>query len=299
MELRQLKYFLVLAEELHFSRAAQRLAISQPPLSVAIRQLEEELGAQLFERTSKEVRLTAAGRHLRGQAQEIMEQALRVKQDMRAIAEGMQGSLRLGFVGSAIYRGLPEALEGFRERHPRVRIDMLELNSAEQITALQQERLDLGLLHATRPAAGLQSQALVSEPFMACLPAGHALAGLRALKVRQLAGERMVLFSRQVSPDYHQQIWQICQSEGFTPELHHEVRHWLSVLSMVSLRQGVSLVPSCLQRVGFPGLAFVPIQGRHPQSQMQAMWHPGHVQPLVQSLLADLRDSAGRLGQQR
>lgn len=299
MELRQLKYFLVLAEELHFSRAAQRLAISQPPLSVAIRQLEEELGAQLFERTSKEVRLTAAGKHLRGQAQEIMEQALRVKQDMRAIAEGMQGSIRLGFVGSAIYRGLPEALEGFRARHPRVRIDMLELNSAEQIAALQQERLDLGLLHATRPAAGLQSQTLVSEPFMACLPAAHALAGLRTLKVRQLAGERMVLFSRQVSPDYHQQIWQICQSEGFTPELHHEVRHWLSVLSMVSLRQGVSLVPSCLQRVGFPGLAFVPIQGRHPQSQMQAMWHPGHVQPLVQSLLADLRDSVGRLGQQR
>jgi DNA-binding transcriptional LysR family regulator len=116
--------------------------------------------------------------------------------------------------------------------------------------------------------------------------------------VRQLAGERMVLFSRQVSPDYHQQIWQICQSEGFTPDLHHEVRHWLSVLSMVSLGQGVSLVPSCLQRVGFPGLAFVPIQGRHPQSQMQAMWHPGHVQPLVESLLAHLRDSAGRLGQQ-
>jgi DNA-binding transcriptional LysR family regulator len=298
MELRQLRYFLVLAEELHFSRAAQRLAISQPPLSVAIRQLEEELGAQLFERTSKEVRLTAAGRHLRGQAQDMMEQAQRVRQDMRAIAQGLQGSIRLGFVGSAIYRGLPEALESFRARHPLVRIDMLELNSGEQIAALQQERLDLGLLHATRPTAGLQSHLLVTEPFMACLPADHALAGLRGLRVGQLSGERLVLFSRQVSPDYHQQIWQICQSAGFTPELHHEVRHWLSVLSLVSLRQGVSLVPSCLQRVGFPGLAFVPIQGRHPQSQMQAMWHPGHVQPLVESLLADLRDSAGRLGQQ-
>ncbi|SOE37287.1 LysR family transcriptional regulator [Delftia acidovorans] len=298
MELRQLRYFLVLAEELHFSRAAQRLSISQPPLSVAIRQLEEELGAQLFERTSKEVRLTAAGKHLRVQAQDIMEQAQRVRQDMRAIADGVQGRIRLGFVGSAIYRGLPEALESFRARHPLVRIDMLELNSAEQIASLQQERLDLGLLHATRPAPGLQSHTLVSEPFMACLPAGHALAGQRTLQVRQLAGERMVLFSRQVSPDYHQQIWQICQSEGFTPDLHYEVRHWLSVLSMVSLGQGVSLVPSCLQRVGFPGLAFVPIQGRHPQSQMQAMWHPGHVQPLVESLLAHLRDSVGRLGQQ-
>ena len=203
MELRQLRYFLVLAEELHFSRAAQRLSISQPPLSVAIRQLEEELGAQLFERTSKEVRLTAAGKHLRVQAQDIMEQAQRVRQDMRAIADGVQGRIRLGFVGSAIYRGLPEALESFRTRHPLVRIDMLELNSAEQIASLQQERLDLGLLHATRPAPGLQSHTLVSEPFMACLPDSHALAGLRKLQVRQLAGERMVLFSRQVSPDYH------------------------------------------------------------------------------------------------
>ena len=129
MELRQLRYFLVLAEELHFSRAAQRLSISQPPLSVAIRQLEEELGAQLFERTSKEVRLTAAGKHLRVQAQDIMEQAQRVRQDMRAIADGVQGRIRLGFVGSAIYRGLPEALESFRTRHPLVRIDMLELLS--------------------------------------------------------------------------------------------------------------------------------------------------------------------------
>ena len=102
MELRQLRYFLVLAEELHFSRAAQRLSISQPPLSVAIRQLEEELGAQLFERTSKEVRLTAAGKHLRVQAQDIMEQAQRVRQDMRAIADGVQGRIRLGFVGSAL-----------------------------------------------------------------------------------------------------------------------------------------------------------------------------------------------------
>lgn len=295
MELRQLKYFLVLAEELHFSRAAQRLAISQPPLSVAIRQLEEELGAQLFERTSKEVRLTAAGLHLRGQAQDIMAQAQRVRQDMRAIAQGIQGSIRLGFVGSSIYRGLPEALESFRARHPLVRIDMLELNSAEQIVALHHERLDLGLLHATRTPAGLESHTLVSEPFMACLPAGHALASQSELRVRQLSSERMVLFSREVSPDYHQQIWQICQSEGFTPELHHEVRHWLSVLSMVSLGQGVSLVPACLQRVGFPGLAFARIAGDHPQSQMQAMWHPGRNQPLVASLLAHLRDSASRL----
>ncbi|WP_027013806.1 LysR family transcriptional regulator [Comamonas composti] len=295
MELRQLRYFLVLAEELHFSRAAQRLAISQPPLSVAIRQLEDELGAQLFERSSKEVRLTAAGAHLREQAQSIMDQTQRVKQDMRAMGQGLRGRIRLGFVGSSVYRGLPEALKSFAVEHPLVRIDMLELNSAEQALALQQGRLDLGLLHATRAPAGLQAHTLVIEPFLACLPAEHALAGQDRLQVAQLAHERLVLFSREVSPDYHEQIWQICHSAGFAPDLRHEVRHWLSVLSLVSLGQGVSLVPACLQRVNFPGLVFIPIAGDHPLSQMQAMWLPGPAQPLLESLLTHIRASISQL----
>jgi len=299
MDLRHLRYFLVLAEELHFGRAAQRLAISQPPLSVAIRQLEDELGARLFERSSRQVRLSDAGVHLRAQAQDILERAGRIKQEVRAITLGVRGHLRLGFVGSSLYRGLPEALESFRVQHPQVRIDMVEINSAEQVLALQQQRLDLGLLHAGRTPAGLQSRTLVAEPFMACLPQNHALAGHPRLSVRSLARERMVLFSRHVSPEYHQQIWQICQREGFAPDTHHEVRHWLSVLSLVSLGQGVSLVPACLQRVGFPHLAFVPITSQCPLSEMRAMWQVGRSQPLVDSLLAHVAQNARRLEQGR
>jgi len=296
MDLRHLRYFLVLAEELHFGRAAQRLAISQPPLSVAIRQLEDELGARLFERSSRHVRLSDAGEHLRTQAQDILERAGRVKQEVRAITQGMRGHLRLGFVGSSLYRGLPEALASFRAQHPQVRIDMVELNSAEQVLALQQQQLDLGLLHTSRTPAGLQSRTLVTEPFMVCLPQDHALAGQARLSVRSLARERMVLFSRQASPEYHQQIWQLCQRAGFTPDSHHEVRHWLSVLSLVSLGQGVSLVPACLQRVGFPHLVFVPIASQRPLSEMRAMWQTGRSQPLVDSLLAHMAQRAALLG---
>jgi len=288
MELRHLRYFLVLAEELHFGRAAQRLSISQPPLSVAIQQLEDALGARLFERNSRQVRLSDAGEHLRVQAQDILERTLRLQEEVRAITQGVRGHLRLGFVGSSLYRGLPEALEQFRAEHPLVRIDMVEMNSAEQVLALQQQRLDLGLLHARYPPAGLQSRNLVVEPFMACLPQGHALAGQARLAVRSLAGERMVLFSRQVSPEYHQQIWDLCQGAGFTPDVHHEVRHWLSVLSLVSLGQGVSLVPACLQRVGFAHLAFVPIDSAHSQSAMHAVWQAGHKQVLVDAVLGAL-----------
>jgi len=288
MDLRHLRYFLVLSEELHFGRAAQRLAISQPPLSIAIQQLEDELGTRLFERNSRQVRLSDAGEHLRVQAQDILERAGRVKQEVRAIAQGTRGHLRLGFVGSSLYRGLPEALEQFRALHPLLRVDMVEMNSAEQVLALQQQRLDLGLLHAKHPPADLPSRTLVVEPFMACLPQGHALAGLAPLPVRSLASERMVLFSRQVSPEYHQQIWELCQGAGFTPEVHHEVRHWLTVLSLVSLGQGVSLVPACLQRVGLAKVVFVPIDRAQPQSKMHAVWRAGHKQALVDAMLGAL-----------
>ena len=120
MELRQLHYFVVLAEELHFSRAAQRLHITQPPLSIAIKQLESELGAQLFERSSKEVRLTAAGTHLLEQARDILDRTRRAELDTRAVAHGMAGRLRVGFVGSSMYRGLPEALNALQREHPQV-----------------------------------------------------------------------------------------------------------------------------------------------------------------------------------
>jgi len=114
------------------------------------------------------------------------------------------------------------------------------------------------------------------------------LAGRALVPVRSLASERMVLFSRQVSPEYHQQIWELCQREGFTPEVHHEVRHWLSVLSLVSLGQGVSLVPACLQRVGLPTVVFVPIDRVQPQSEMHAVWQAGHKPVLVDSVLGEL-----------
>ena len=290
MELRQLQYFTVLAEELHFSRAAQRLHISQPPLSVAIKQLEEQLGAQLFERSSKEVRLTPAGTHLLEQARDILERARRAALDTRAVAHGMAGCLRLGFVGSSMYRGLPEALAQLQLQHPQVRVDLHELNSAEQVGALLQGKLDLGLMHTMAAPTGLRTQTLLREPFMACLPTGHALAQRARIAVADLASERLILFAATVSPEYFRSIRTLCQRAGFDPELRHEVRHWLSVLSLVSAGQGVSIVPACLQRVGMPGLVFRPLRQNTAHSELQAMWRPVPAHPLIATLLQLLQE---------
>ncbi|WP_367068767.1 LysR family transcriptional regulator [Oryzisolibacter sp. LB2S] len=295
MELRLLHYFATLAEELHFGRAAQRLCISQPPLSVAIKQLEQELDAQLFERSSKGVRLTAAGEHLLIKARQLLALSHQAAQETRDVARGTVGHLRLGFVGSSLYRGLPQALERMQQSHPQVRVDMLEANSAEQILGLQQMRLDVALVHSIQPPEGIASQLIVDEPFVVCLPDSHPLCAETSIDLARLKDERLILFSNLVSPTYHQRIYEMCLAHGFAPEVRHEVRHWLSVISLVSLGQGVALVPAAMERVGLPRLAFRPLRGEHPRSEMLAMWRSTPANPLVQALLAHLQQAARTL----
>lgn len=295
VELRLLRYFVALAEELHFGRAAARLSISQPPLSVAIKQLEDTVQAQLFERSSKEVRLTTAGEHLLPKARQVIALTRQAVQETRDVGHGVRGHLRVGFVGSSLYRGVPQALASFQARHPNVRVDMLELNSAEQLQELQQARLDLGLVHSVMLPDGLSSQLLMKEPFMACLPEDHALARHDQIDLADLQGERLILFLSQVSPLYHQRIYQMCQAHGFSPEIRHEVRHWLSVLSLVSLGQGVAIVPAALERVGMPRIAFRPIAGEQTVSELLAVWRRTPDNPLVASLVACLGEAIDQL----
>lgn len=295
IETRLLRYFVALAEELHFGRAAMRLSISQPPLSVAIKQLEDQVQAQLFERNSKEVRLTAAGEHLLPRARQILTLTSQAAQETTDVARGVRGHLRVGFVGSSLYRGVPQALEAFQALHPQVRVDMLELNSAEQLQELQQARLDLGLVHSIQPPEDIASLKLMDEAFMACLPDQHPLAQQEVINLAELKNERLILFLSQVSPVYHQRIYQMCQTHGFAPEIRHEVRHWLSVLSLVSLGQGVAIAPASLQRVGMPRVAFRPLTGEQPVSELLAVWRRTPENPLVQSLLSCLTETAVQL----
>ena len=297
MELRLLHYFVTLAEELHFGRAAQRLFISQPPLSVAIRQLEDELQAQLFERSSKGVRLTAAGAHLLERARQLLALSRQATHETQDVAQGTRGHLRLGFVGSSLYRGLPQALARLQQSHPQVRVDLLEANSAEQVLGLQQLRLDVALVHSIDAPVGIASQLIVEEPFVACLSQRHRLRRAPDVDLADLKHDRLILFSSLVSPTYHQRIYEMCLAHGFAPEVRHEVRHWLSVLSMVSLDLGVALVPASLQRVGLPHLAFKPLRGDHPLSEMLAMWRREPDNPLVRALLQYLQQEALKLDQ--
>jgi DNA-binding transcriptional LysR family regulator len=295
MEFRHLRYFLVLAEELHFGRAAQRLAISQPPLSLNIQQLEASVGAQLFTRNSRGVQLTAAGEAFIPAARGLLEQASQAARDARDVAQGMAGSLQIGFAGTMLYRGLPQILRVFQAQHPRLRLVLRELSSSEQLVDLLHERLDLGFVHTTRVPAGFSQILVASQPFVACLPAAHPLARRRRLSLRELQGESFAMVSRTVSPDYHERILAICTEAGYAPEIRHELRHWLSVVSLVSQGLGVALVPAALRQSAMAGAAFVPLDTDTPPYETRCLWKTARDQAALGAFLDAVRAAAQAL----
>ena len=279
MEFRHLRCFLALSETLHYGRAAQQLAMSQPPLSVAIQQLEASVGARLFLRNSKSVQLTAAGQAFVPQARALLAQARQAMQLARDVEQGQAGSLRIGFVGAMLYRGLPQMLQPFQAAHPRLRVELRELSSAEQLGELAHDRLDAGFVHTAQVPAGFSHILVASQPLVACIHHSHALAQrpdpATAITLADLQGEPLALVSREVSPDYHDRILSLCAQAGWQPEVRHELRHWLSVVSVVSQGMGVALVPEALQRSGLAGAVFAPLAQATPPYETRCLWREG------------------------
>ncbi len=292
-ELRHLRNFVVVAEELHFGRAASRLAMSQPPLSVSIQQLEDAVGTRLLDRDSKGVRLTAAGEAFRVEAQSLLTRAEQARTLAREIGAGAVGRLRIGFVGTLLYRGLPQWLDTFQSSHPRIDVVLIEQNSGEQIESLQHEELDLGFLIARRVPDDLIIHPLFSEPFLCCLPEHHPLAKKRRVSFAMLKDEPLVLFSQQASPAYHARIIEMCSAAGYVPRVRHELRHWLSVVALVSQGHAVSIVPAPLRRAGMAGVCFRPLADLQATTEFCCVWPRGVDQPARDLFLETVRQANG------
>ena len=274
MKLHQLRYFSVLAEELHFGRAAQRLAITQPPLSGAIKALEDELGTPLFTRDSKHVALTPAGVALRAEARQVLDRIDRAAAAVRAVADGLHGRLEIGTTGTMIYRELPAIVRRFQAATPGVEVLLRELSSAQQVDELLRGQLDAGFINAATVPPQLASMALAPDHFVCCLPAGHALAASRALRLEQLAEEPFVMFAREVAPANHDNVLAVFSQAGIHPRVVHAARQWLTVIAMVAHGLGIALVPASLARTGMHGVAFVPLARRPAQSSALLAWRP-------------------------
>ncbi|MFI6082538.1 LysR substrate-binding domain-containing protein [Streptomyces sp. NPDC051217] len=289
MELRRIEYFIAVAEELHFSRAAERLGIAQPALSQQIKRLETALGVRLLTRNRRRVALTAAGAAFLPRARETVASAERAVRTARRTAAGELGRLVLGFVGSATAEVLPRVLPLLRRDYPELRLVLKEMTSTEQLTALGNGELDLGLLRPpSPPVPGLRARLVAREPLLAALPSGHPLAGRDRVGPGDLRGEPFVLFPREKGQWLHDLITDYCRGRGGAhPVVAQEAVMMQTIVALVAAGTGVSLVPASQRLIARPGVVFRSLVAG-PMVDLAAMWSPSHETPACAAALGVL-----------
>ncbi|MEV5689725.1 LysR family transcriptional regulator [Micromonospora globbae] len=285
--LAQLHAFVVLAEELHFGRAAARLGIAQPPLSQQIRRLEDKVGHALFRREPGRVTLTPAGRELLPAARRALTDLADGLAAARAVGSGQAGRLRIGFAASLALTVLPDLLRTFRQRFPGVHLDIREMTSAPQLTALRDKTIDVGLLREP-PAvdAELEFRTVLSEPFVAVLPAAHPLAAQRVVPLAELADSPFVLLPRAAGPQLYDQITGLCAAAGFPPRIAQHAVEWQTVCALVGAGLGVSLAPASIRRIRLRGVVFRRVEPGTARTRVAVAWVRNDRSPLVAHLLA-------------
>jgi len=295
MELRQLRYFVALAEELHFGRAARRLALTQPPLSQAIMTLERELGLRLFERTRRSVALTHAGKAFLEEARQTLARAERAVEHARRAGRGEEGRLAVGFLANTAYTLLPLALRDFARGFPDVTLDLRELTIPQQLDALRRENIDVGLLRPPVAEAELAAETVLEEPFVLALPAAHPLRAMRRVPLRRLAGESFVMFPRTAGFVFHDLIMGFCLRAGFTPRVAQEVNQTHAVIGLVSAGIGVALVPASARKIGLAGVVYRPFREATPLAKVALAWRRTDASPVVAAFLDVARRVARKL----
>lgn len=292
MQLRFLKYFCVLCEELHFGRAASRLAITQPPLSAAIKSLEDDLGVKLLVRNSKLVQLTPAGAAFLEEANHILDSVAQARSVVRAVDHGIRGRVEIGTAGSLLYREVPEIIARFKREMPGVQVVLHEVPSAEHLQALLGGQLHAAFLNGPSVHPQLKSLALREDELAACLPVAHRLARRRSIRLQELAEEDFVMFSRATSPVHHDSVISSFSRAGIHPQISHRARSWLTIVSMVATHGGVALVPRSLERSGLAGVRFVALAGESTPAPGLLVWNPKSVSPPLQRFLEVAADVA-------
>jgi DNA-binding transcriptional LysR family regulator len=290
IELRHLRYFIAVAEELHFGRAALRLHLAQPPLSQQIRRLEELVGHPLFLRTSRSVRLTAAGEALLERARRVLRSVERDLSEVRSVGRGEVGSLRVGFISSGMLTPLPGMLGRYRRLHPRVDLQLREGFSSEMIRALLDGGIDVGFLRDADPVEELESETLFSEAFVAVLPSNHRHARRRTLSAAALREEPFVLFTPLAGHLAYEKTASLCEEHGFRPRVVQEAPQWFTVLRLVGAGLGVSLAPACVERIAPPDAVCVRLAGTSIRSNVELAWRNGEDRSIVTAFRALARE---------
>lgn len=293
IELRQLRYFVAVAEEMHFGRAAMRLHMTQPPLSQTIQALEAALGTLLFFRTKRSVALTPAGTALLPEARRLLLQAETLPDLVRRAATGESGRLALAFVSTADYSVLPPFLREFRENYPQVHIDLREATTDIQLEDLAQGRIDAGLVIPPLPdkaTANLDYMPVLSEPLVLAAPTGlKAVRGKTAVALKTVSDLPLIVFPRRIAPAFHDAILACFHEAGLTPRIGQEAIQMQTIVGLVSAGMGIALVPQSVSNLKRPGVEYKPLAGKAPMVETGLAWRRDNTSPVLRAFLELLR----------
>jgi len=297
IDLKQLKYFLAVAEEKSFSRAAERLHISQPPLSQQIMKLESELGVKLFARTTRTFELTVAGKALMSEASELLAKMRMTIDTIRQIDRGEVGRLRVGIVGSAMWGPIPSLLEEFQSKFPRVTWTLHELGPTAQYDALRAKQIDVGFWREPRldeddlKNDNLRQELCFREDVCVAINEHHPLAKQDAIELFDIADEPMLTLALDKS-SFPRYLIQCCVNAGFQPTIFQEASEPQTLLAMVGAGLGVTLIPETTSRIGWPGVVFLPIRSNPPSANLYITYTTQDDAPVVRAFLNILNPPA-------
>jgi len=295
MELRHLRYFIAVAEELHFTRAAERLHIGQPPLSHAIQVLESDVGAQLFERTKRSVRLTGAGALFLADARRILALAAQATDTARRAQRGEAGELRIGFTFSTRLTPLfATVINRYRQQFPAVSLTLHEMATVPQIDALGARTLDLGFIRPPELAipAAIALTVLREDPLMAVLPASSPLARKKAIAIVELEALPFVMYPQGAGTGIYPQIFRLCREAGFVPRIGQVAGEASTIIGLVAAGCGVSLLPASFDRIRMDGVCYRPITDKAATTTLLLAQRKAEEAPLVEAFIALARQAA-------
>ena len=300
MELRHLRYFVAVADELHFGRAAERVFVAQPTLSQQIKTFEDEVGARLFDRSRRAVALTDVGRVLLPHARRVLAEAERAEAAVRAAAEGRAGGLRVGYEAPIMRDGLADSIRVFRAEVPDASLDFWEAGSQEQTEAVREGRADVGLVLLPVDERGVEVRTLGAAPTVVVLPEGHPLAGRKTVALVELEGEPQIAWAREPSPEVYDAYLRASQAVGFVPTVVQEVRHVESLLGLVAAGVGVGTVHQARVQPGYPGVAYARLVEPELTIETGVVWRRGNESPLLarflEAMLGTGEERSGRPG---
>ena len=285
LEIRHLKYFLAVADELHYRKAAEKLYISQPGLSRQIKQMEEEIGLKLFERHNRKVELTKAGNYLKTEITRNLKNLENIIAHAKHLSDGLEGDIGLGYVGSAMQKVIPDLLVQFRKENPNVVFSLKEMDNNAQISSLLSQEIDVGFVRLERIPKGIRKQPILKENFCLVLPKKHPVSETNFKSIKQLENDSFILFDSKYSASYHEKVMQIFDDAGVTPSISHNTIHAGSIYKLVENGFGVSIVPSSLRNDNLKKIKFIELRNIPQKTILSLVWNTSNRNPILSQFL--------------